>query len=387
MTAAKRLNLANALFVLSLLPSIWAFSPQDQSSPANREQDSQITVPARPTAPVFQGEQGKQGSEIEFSPSTRTVTLELQVQDPNGYFLPNIRRENFAVYEDGVKQKIVTVEVEHAPVSVALLLEMGGRYHGLNRALALEVPQIGRQLLEVIGRADKVAVLKYDSKVETLVDFDQGHELLDEVFDQLSPTEFSETNLYDALMATLGRMREVSGRKAIILVSSGVDIFSKADFQQVLQAAQTSGTPIYAISLVRLMQREAQIAGSVAPFAHIDWNEAERKLEQLANASGGRAYLLESDVQIPAIYDDIMENLRLRYLITYVSSNNATSGPPREVRVELIDPKTGAPLKIRDSSGKTIVAKVFVQGSYSPGTSAALAKPSSTTEHLNPRYR
>jgi VWFA-related protein len=314
------------------------------------------------------------------------VTLELQVQDPNGYFLPNIRRENFAVYEDGVRQKIVTVEVEHAPVSVALLLEMGGRYHELNRVLALEVPLIGRQLLEVIGRADKVAVLKYDSKVETLVDFDQGHELLDNVFDQLAPTDFSETNLYDAVLATLGRMREVPGRKAIILVSSGVDTFSEADFQQVLQAAQTSGSPIYAISLARVMQREAQIAGSAAPFAHIDWNEAERKLEQLANASGGRAYLLESDLQIPAIYDDIMENLRLRYLITYVSSNKATSGPPREIRVELIDPKTGAPLKIRDSSGKTIVAKVFVQQSYSPGTSAALAKPSNTTERLSPRY-
>jgi len=49
------------------------------------------------------------------------------VEDPNGYFLPNIRRENFAVYEDEVRQKNVTVEIEHAPISVALLMESGGR--------------------------------------------------------------------------------------------------------------------------------------------------------------------------------------------------------------------------------------------------------------------
>lgn len=383
MTTAKRLSLANVLFVLSFLPVICGSCPHDQSSSTNPKQDSQITVPNRPAAPVFKGSQGKQGSEIEFAPASRLVTIELQVQDPNGYFLPNIRRENFAVYEDGVKQKIVTAEVEHAPVSVALLMEMGGRYHELNRMLAQEVPLIGRQLLDVIGRSDKVAVLKYDSKLETLVDFDQGHELLDKAFDQLSPPDFSEVNFYDALVATLRRMREVSGRKAIIVVSSGIDTFSQADFQQVLQAAQSSATPIYTIGLVHLVQRESQVAGPAAPFAHIDWNEAERKLETLANVSGGRAYVLDSDLQIPAIYDDIMENLRLRYVLTYVSSNEGTSGPPREIRVELIDPKTGAPLRFHDSSGKAIIAKVFVQGSYSPGTSAALAKPGSTSEHPN----
>jgi hypothetical protein len=61
-----------------------------------------------------------------------------------------------------------------------------------------------------------------------------------------------------------------------------------------------------------------------------------------------------------------MENLRLRYVITYVSSNSATSGQPRKIRVELIDPKTGQPLTFRDANGKPVMARVFVQESYSP---------------------
>ena len=61
-----------------------------------------------------------------------------------------------------------------------------------------------------------------------------------------------------------------------------------------------------------------------------------------------------------------MENLRLRYVVTYTSSNPATSGPPRNIRIELIDPATGKPLKIRDSAGKTISPTVFVQKTYRP---------------------
>jgi VWFA-related protein len=161
-------------------------------------------------------------------------------------------------------------------------------------------------------------------------------------------------------------MRGITGRKAIILVSTGVDTFSKTSYEEVLRAAREAAIPIYTIGLARMMQVEANLYGPAAPFAHIDWNAAENRLETLARSSGGRAYAPQSEVEVPAIYDDIMENLRVRYVITYVSSNPATSGLPRKIRVELIDPKTGQPLKFRDSNGKPVMARVFVQESYSP---------------------
>jgi hypothetical protein len=115
------------------------------------------------------------------------------------------------------------------------------------------------------------------------------------------------------------------------------------------------------------MQREAAVDGPAAPFARIDWDSAEKQLEKLAQASGGRSYEVDSSVGIGGVYDDIMENLRVRYVLTYVSSNPATTGPPRQIKVELIDPQTGQQLKIHDSTGKAVAAKVFVQESYSPG--------------------
>jgi Ca-activated chloride channel family protein len=368
-----RLTVANLLLLVLALPVVRSrnLQPQGQTASGQQsEQQSQVTVPSRPATPPYKGPQGTQRSEIEFTPLSRTVTIKLHVEDPSGYFLPNIRRENFAVYEDGVRQKNVDVEVEHSPVSVALLMEFGGRYHELNQVLGLEVARIGHRLLDVADRDDKIAILKYAAKLDTVVDFNQGRQDLENVFDQLSTPVVSEANFYDALLETLHRMRDVSGRKAIIVISTGVDTFSKADYQQVLQVAQTSATPIYTIGLVRLMQRESEVYGPTAPISRIDWNGAEAHLEMLARVSGGRAYVLDSDTEIPAIYDDIMENLRLRYVVTYVSSNRATSGPPRKIRVDLIDPRTGEALKIRDSNGKLIAARVFVQETYSPKSAA-----------------
>src|SRR5690349_18784186 len=67
-------------------------------------------------------EQGRAKSEISFDPASGEVTVKMLVQDPNGYFIPNIRRDNFAVYENGVRQTNAMVGIEHSPVSLALLM-------------------------------------------------------------------------------------------------------------------------------------------------------------------------------------------------------------------------------------------------------------------------
>jgi VWFA-related protein len=368
MKAAVNLRLRTFLIV-SIVSIAWhqtvcaqATNPSTQQP---EQQQSPITVPSRPANPVYKGEHPKPRPEIEFTPSNRMVNIKLLVQDPNGYFIPRIRPENFAVYENGVRQKIANVDIEHSPVSIALLMEAGGRYHELNKVLGLEVPQAGRELLNVLNQDDKIAVFRYQEKLETVADFNQGRQVLDTAFNQLSTPPPSEANFYDALIQVLDRMREVSGRKAIVIISSGVDTFSKTNFQHVLQMAQDSGTPIYSLGLAHYMKREAAAYGANAPFARLDWNSAEKQLETLAHATGGRAYVPESDVEIPAIYDDIMENLRVRYVVTYVSSNPTISGPPRHIRVELINPQTGQPLTIRDSNSKPVAAKVFIQEAYS----------------------
>jgi VWFA-related protein len=327
---------------------------------------AQILVPNRPGTALFQGEQGRQKTEIHFDPASQTVTIKMLVQDPKGYFVPNIRRSNFVVYENGVRQQNATVEIEHAAASIGLLLECGGRYKALTETLRPEVFNAVDQFLDEVGRDDKIAIWKYGDTVEQISDFSKRHDAMQSALAGLQNCPFSELNLYDALIATLERMQPLTGRKALILISTGLDTFSKADFEHVLQAVRQSNTPVYTISLGPIAQLQASISPSAAPYARLDWRRAEAELMQISNASGGRMYSPASTLDLSGIYDDLMENLRVRYVITYKSTSDPGVNSPRSVRIELVDPKTGEPLQIVDASGRPVHAKVIVEDSYVP---------------------
>jgi hypothetical protein len=90
----------------------------------------------------------------------------------------------------------------------------------------------------------------------------------------------------------------------------------------------------------------------------------ENNLGEIARVSGGRLYSPARSVDLPVIYDDMMENLKVRYVITYKSSNAASPNGQRTVRVGLVDPKTGRPLEIVDADGKPVRPTIIVRQSY-----------------------
>jgi len=330
-------------------------------------QATTLRIPDRAPASLFHGQQGKQRTEIHFDPATGTVTVKLLVQDPNGYFIPGIRRENFAVYVDGVRQDNVAVDIEHAPATIALLFEYGGRYPGLNRDLTEEISRAARKLVEVLGRQDRIALWGYGDTVHQLTDFAPRGDVLDKVLFNFTPPDVSETNLYDALIFAMKKIGSVEGRKAIILLSSGLDTFSKARYEDVLDAAGNGDTPIYAVSLAPAMRQMIQMEAAANPLLRTDWAMLEEKLLAIANASGGRLYSPLSTIELSPIYDDIMENLKVRYVITYKSPGTHDSNLPHTIRVELVDPGTGKPLQIVDADYRPIHANVIVQADYTTG--------------------
>ena len=334
---------------------------------------AQIHVPNRPSTRLFQGEQGRQKTEIHFDPATQVVTIKMLVQDPNGYFIPNIRRENFAVYENGARQQNATVEIEHAAVSVGLLLEYGGRYESLNEALNQAVSLAANQLLDEIGNGDKVAIWMYNDKVEEICGFTQEHDASREALSRLRAPPFSELNFYDAVLATVPRMQVLTGRKALLVISSGLDTFSKATYEDALRSAGQSGTPIYAMDLAPVIRSRVSVSSSAVPYARLDWQRAESELRRIAQASGGRMYSLPSTLDLAGIYDDLMENLRVRYVVTYKSTTDPDVNGARTVRIELVDSRTGGPLRIADANGKVVRSKVIVEDNYFPHQSPAEA--------------
>src|SRR5579871_3617463 len=146
-------NLFSIALILLLVLAGERASSQCQPARVQQRSESaserQIQIPNRASPSLFEGTQGKQKPEIHFDPATGMVTLKLLVQDPNGHFIPNIRRDNFVVYENGVRQNNAAVEVEHPSVSLALVLEYGGHSPVLNRTIVSDIAIAGRQLVDV----------------------------------------------------------------------------------------------------------------------------------------------------------------------------------------------------------------------------------------------
>jgi VWFA-related protein len=326
----------------------------------------QVTIPSRPAKSIFQSEPGKlQALRIAFDPRIQLVTVTLSVEDSEGYFIPNLRRDNFAVYEDGVSQKNATVDIDHAALSMTVLLEGGGRYQEINQMLRTEIPSVAHPLLDALIPDDKVAVFSYANAVTLLADVDQRRDRLDALFSRPQTSGFSEANLYDALIETLNRTQRLSGRRALLLISTGLDSFSHATFDDVVANAERADTPVYCIGLGGLVQRTL-VVGSTSPLSKIDWSRASNQLEKLAGATNGRTYLRDTALDVPAIYDDLMEHLRVRYVIKYTSGLAGSGGVMRKVRVTLVDPRTGGPLRITNAAGKAITARVSADASYTP---------------------
>ena len=354
-------DLAAGLAAFTLLNSL-ALPEGEPTSPS-----PQIHVPNRPGKPLFAGEQGRQRTEIHYDPKTGLVRLSLVVQDSNGYFIPDIRSANVAVYENGVRQRNATVEIEHAAVCVGVLVEYGGHYHALNEALAVTISMAVGQFADEIGTEDEVAIWNYADRIEEISGFSRGKDSLQQAAASLrSAPPFSELNFYDALIATLPRLQEQHGRRALLLFSSGIDTFSKASYAEALGAAGRSDVPIYALNVGPVLRSEVSLYGHNAPYTRLDWQGAEQKLGHIAQASGGRLYSPDSSLDLAAVYDDLMENLRVRYVIIYKSAARPEEHGPRTVRIELVNSSTGGPLRIVDADAKPVHPRTLVEGTYDP---------------------
>lgn len=369
--------LTSAIFVViaSSIPTIAQSGPH--SSPGQHS-SGEVQIPNRPVKPLFRGQQGKQHTEIYVDRATGVVTMKVLVQDPNGYFIPNLRADNFMVYENGARQQLASASIERAPASIGLLLEFASPMPGLGETLQADISDAAHQLIRTIEANDDVTAWKYNDRVDKLGDSDDGREMLDMAVLSLDKPGPPVANLYDALLYALPQMQQKQRRKALVLISDGIDSNSKASYGSVVAAAGNSAVPIYVISMTNVAKQYMEAHPDVGPMIKVDWNKAERELQEIAQASGGRVYVPSEPINLSTIYDDLLENLKARYVLTYRSS--ASGDSPRTVRVELVNARTGGPLQIVDKDGRPIRAMVVAQESYSPAQASKTAPGNSARE-------
>jgi len=317
----------------------------------------------------------------QFDPGTHLVTIEAPAPARLWKATPDIGSHSFVVYEDNVRQPLEAVKAVDTPLSIGLLLEHGGRYHALNEALADAGSRAVQELRAALNPDDKITVWTYGETVEPLEVPSAAPTSLQPTTAEVPVAPSSESNFYDAVLTVLPRVQQMTGRKVLVVVSSGIDTFSQADFPQVLRAAEDGGVPICPINIGPLLQAALPPGGSSndAPYGRLKWQLASEQLSRLARASGCRASTPSSSLDLPAAYDGLLANLRLKYVIHYRSTALSLPGT-REVRVEWTDGIRAHTKVARTNvvhSGS--VGNVFADTHYTVDPAAVLAKPMALT--------
>src|ERR1700719_2757573 len=157
------------------------------------------------------------------------VNVDVLVTTKDGQFIPGLKKDNFRVMEDGVQQSVVDFDISQAPITAVLLVE----FASTNYYFMMDALNASYSFANSLKKNDWVAVISYDMKPHILADFTQDKQEVYGALNQLRIPGFAETNLFDALYDTLDRVDQIEGRKYIILVTTGVDTFSKLNLDQI----------------------------------------------------------------------------------------------------------------------------------------------------------
>jgi len=296
------------------------------------------------------------------------VTVPVMVTTKDGQFISTLKKDNFRVFEDGKQQNIADFKVEDAPITAVLLVEFASTSY----PLLIDALRASYVFASTLKKDDWVAVVSYDMKPDILVDFTQDKNAIMGGLNTLRMPGFAETNLFDALYDTLDRLDRVEGHKYVVLVSSGIDTFSKLNLDQITKKVKsTHDITIISISIGWLLREYCETHGCTG-MSHgiasmgmqsIDWYQADNEMQTFAKLTGGRYYQPRFEGDMVDAFKDIGEDIRHQYTLTYHPTNPKLDGTYRKLKVEVVA-DDGGPLKIHDQKGKDVKYQVAAREGY-----------------------
>ena len=236
----------------------------------------------------------------QFSTRVTQVEVYATVTDKEGRAVKGLRAEDFVVHEDGVPQTITTFIGGDFPAAVALAIDRSFSMKGTPLTVARTA---GRAFVAGLEPDDRAMLISISGDVEVLAPLSTDKAQLLSALDALDP--WSTTSLHDALIRSLDLLEEETGRRAIVVLSDGLDRYSKAREVDVLNRARRSDVIVYPIALGR--DRPALFA-------------------ELAALTGGRSFHLRDPKHLQTTLQTIAEDLRAQYLLGYAPSQSPRPG-------------------------------------------------------------
>jgi VWFA-related protein len=296
------------------------------------------------------------------------VNVDVLVTSKDGQFIPGLRKDNFRVLEDGVPQQVTNFTVSQAPITAVLLVE----FASTNYIFMIQALQASYAFANTLKKDDWVAVTYFDMQPHILVDFTQDKRAVYGALNQLRIPGFSETNIFDAVYDTLDRLDRVEGKKYIILVTTGVDTFSKLTLDKIMKKIKdTKDVTIFPISIGFIVREYCETHpgycrnahGMGIPVGQMDYLQGDNEMRTFAAMTGGRAYFPRFEGELPELFGDISNDIRNQYSISYHPTNTKLDGTYRKLKVQVVAPD-GGQLKVKDQKGKDVKLEVFARDGY-----------------------
>jgi len=360
-----RIILTAALIAgLGIPPQAWSALAQQQG-PMGPPPSQQPEQPAPPTSSPGQSSSKQppppSSPQAVITVNSNLVDVDATVTDHDGNLVTGLKKENFRVFDDGQPQQITNFGPTDAPITVVILLEYMS--DPLWDYFASRGAYWAEGFLSHLKPQDWVALKTFDLNTHLVQDFTQNKNQVYQDIQELGFPTFHEAVLFDALYQTLNQLRDVKGKKSILVIASGYDTFSKHNLDQIINRLKETEVTIFCVGMGE--QLDMYNMGN-----DIGYLQAKNQLTTFARMTGGYAFFPRFEGEMPDVFNTVAEFLRFQYTLGFTPST-PQDGKYHKIVVQVVDDQ-GNPLLLRNKKGKKQKVEVYAREGYmAPSASPA----------------
>jgi VWFA-related protein len=328
--------------------------------PAPTQQPAPPNPPTGQQQPQQAGQSQAAAPQVSIAVESNVVNIDAVVTDQDGDILTNLKKENFRVLDNNQPQQISNFAPSEAPITIVILMEfsrLGGEWY------AYQAKTWAYDFVRHLNEKDYVAFKTFDLHTHLLVDFTRDKQEVAQSAAGLFFPDFHEANLFDALLETIDELRDVKGKKSILLLASGFDTFSKHTLDQTLKRVKETDVPIYSVGMAEELQVRNPRGDSIG------YLQAKNQLTTFAAMTGGYAWFPRFQGEMNGIFSTVAEYLRSQYTVGFTPSTSP-DGKYHKLKVEIVD-EQGNPMMQPDRKGKMKKVVVIARQGYTSPKPAA----------------
>jgi Ca-activated chloride channel homolog len=289
--------------------------------------------------------------------TTEIVKLDATVLDDRGEFVSGLQQKNFRILDRDVEQPVIFFAPTDAPAQILVMIEASPAVYLIQSDHIAALNSLAGGL----APDDEIALVAYNEAPRTILPFTRDRTSLTAALGQIQYTlGFGDLNLFDSISAVLDSMAPATGKKALVLLTTGLDSSPASHWQALAERLRATDLVVFPVALgasLRTPVKKNKGKTSTTPDEPHVFAEADKVLRSLANITGGRAFFPESAADFAPMYREIAATLRHQYVLGIAPAHDGQFHP-LTLHV-LYDSGLESSM-----AGKNIPGKIFVREGY-----------------------